>query len=217
MIGPDIFIPMAETAGVINKLGSWVIEQACLFCASQRQNGLSDLRVAVNISALQFNDGLLQRHVERALQLADLPPEALEIELTESLFINDSTGIVAQLAALTEMGITIAIDDFGSGYSNLAYLRRFNASTLKIDRSFIHPLTSDDNDVPLVQAMITMASSLGMNTIAEGIEDEATRQMLLEMGCDFGQGYHWSKPLSAGEIGEQLKLLTHSQRVAGHG
>ncbi|MEC9261169.1 MAG: EAL domain-containing protein [Pseudomonadota bacterium] len=211
MIGPDIFIPMAETAGVINKLGSWVIEQACLFCAGQRQNGLSDLRVAVNISALQFNDGLLQRHVERALQQADLPPEALEIELTESLFINDSSGIVAQLAALTDMGITIAIDDFGSGYSNLAYLRRFNASTLKIDRSFIHPLTSDDNDVPLVQAMITMARSLGMSTVAEGIEDEATRQILLGMGCDFGQGYHWSKPLSASEIGKHLKVLISSK------
>ena len=208
MIGPDIFIPLAETAGVINTLGSWVLEQACLFCAEQRLSGLSDLRVAVNISALQFNDGLLQSHVERALQRANLPPEALEIELTESLFINESSGIVAQLTALTDLGITIAIDDFGSGYSNLAYLRRFNASTLKIDRSFIHPLTSDDNDVPLVQAMITMASSLGMNTIAEGIEDEATRQMLLNMGCNLGQGYHWSKPLSATDITVQLKSLT---------
>ncbi len=211
MIGPDIFIPLAETAGVINELGSWVIEQACLFCAGQRHSGLPDLRVAVNISALQFNDGLLQSHVERALQQAKLPPEALEIELTESLFINDSSGIVAQLAALNNMGITIAIDDFGSGYSNLAYLRRFNASTLKIDRSFIHPITTDDNDVPLVQAMITMARSLGMSTVAEGIEDEATRQVLLEMGCDYGQGYHWSKPLSAGELGEHLKLLAKTQ------
>ena len=211
MIGPDIFIPLAETAGVINELGSWVIEQACLFCAGQRHSGLPDLRVAVNISALQFNDGLLQSHVERALQQAELPPEALEIELTESLFINDSSGIVAQLAALNNMGITIAIDDFGSGYSNLAYLRRFNASTLKIDRSFIHPITTDDNDVPLVQAMITMARSLGMSTVAEGIEDEATRQVLLEMGCDYGQGYHWSKPLSAGELGEHLKLLAKTQ------
>ena len=211
MIGPDIFIPLAETAGVINELGSWVIEQACLFCAGQRHSGLPDLRVAVNISALQFNDGLLQSHVERALQQAELPPEALEIELTESLFINDSSGIVAQLAALNNMGITIAIDDFGSGYSNLAYLRRFNASTLKIDRSFIHPITTDDNDVPLVQAMITMARSLGMSTVAEGIEDEATRQVLLEIGCDYGQGYHWSKPLSADSIGEQLKLLTKTQ------
>lgn len=211
VIGPDIFIPLAETAGVINELGSWVIEQACLFCAGQRQSGLPDLRVAVNISALQFNDGLLQSHVERALKQAKLPPEALEIELTESLFINDSSGIVAQLAALNNMGITIAIDDFGSGYSNLAYLRRFNASTLKIDRSFIHPITTDDNDVPLVQAMITMARSLGMSTVAEGIEDEATRQVLLEMGCDYGQGYYWSKPLSAGELGEHLKLLVKTK------
>ena len=211
MIGPDIFIPLAETAGVINQLGSWVIEQACLFCAGQRQSGLPDLRVAVNISALQFNDGLLQGHIEDALLQAGLPPEALEIELTESLFINDSSGIVAQLAALSKMGITIAIDDFGSGYSNLAYLRRFNASTLKIDRSFIHPLTADDNDVPLVQAMITMARSLGMSTVAEGIEDAATRQILLEMGCDFGQGYYWSRPLSAGELGEHLKLLAKTK------
>lgn len=207
MIGPDIFIPLAETAGVINALGSWVLEQACLFCARQRQNSLPDLRVAVNISALQFNDNLLQSHVERSLLLAGLPPEALELELTESLFISESSAILAQLTALTRMGITIAIDDFGSGYSNLAYLRRFKAATLKIDRSFILPLTSDDNDVPLVQAMITMATSLDMNIVAEGIEDEATRDLLIAMGCNFGQGYYWAKPLSAEDIAVKLKSL----------
>ena len=205
MIGPDKFIPLAESAGVINTLGSWVIAQACLFCASQRERGHSDLRIAVNISALQFNDGMLKSYVEEALATAKLPPEALELELTESLFLNESSAILQQLSALTDMGITISIDDFGTGYSNLAYLRKFNASTLKIDRSFIHPLTSDDNDVPLVQAMITMASSLGMHTIAEGIEDEATKQMLIEMGCQLGQGYHWSKPLNEQEITDKLR------------
>ncbi len=208
-VGPDIFIPLAESAGVINELGNWVIKEACLFCAKQRESGFPQMRIAVNISALQFNDGMLKSHVEQALNHAILPPDALELELTESLFLNESSGILQQLSALTDMGITISIDDFGTGYSNLAYLRKFNASTLKIDRSFIHPLTSDDNDVPLVQAMITMATSLGMHTIAEGIEDEATRLMLIEMGCQLGQGYHWSKPLSEQEIISHIRSITH--------
>lgn len=205
IVGPDIFIPLAESAGVINELGNWVIKEACLFCAKQRQNGFPEMRIAVNISALQFNDGMLKSYVEEALATAKLPADALELELTESLFLNESSAILQQLSALTDMGITISIDDFGTGYSNLAYLRKFNASTLKIDRSFIHPLTSDDNDVPLVQAMITMATSLGMHTIAEGIEDEATKQMLIDMGCQFGQGYHWSKPLNEQEITDKLR------------
>ncbi|TPV57354.1 bifunctional diguanylate cyclase/phosphodiesterase [Aestuariibacter sp. GS-14] len=207
MIGPDKFIPLAESAGIINVLGNWVIQQACAFCANQRKNGFPELRIAVNISALQFNDGKLKHNVEKALRRADLPPDALELELTESLFINESTNILSQLSDLTDIGVTIAIDDFGTGYSNLAYLRRFHACTLKIDRSFIHPLTSDDNDVPLVQAMITMASSLGMHTVAEGIEDKATLALLVEMGCGFGQGYHWSKPLCEDEINERLCSL----------
>lgn len=207
IIGPDRFIPLAESAGVINELGRWVVEQACLFCAAQRRNGLTELRVAVNISALQFNDGHLKDVVQHALSQANLPPEALELELTESLFLNESRLILQQLSALTSMGVTLAIDDFGTGYSNLAYLRRFNATTLKIDRSFIQPLTQDDHDVTLVQAIVHMASSLGMHTVAEGIEDDDTKQLLLGMGCDYGQGYLWSKPVASEQVSALLTAL----------
>jgi diguanylate cyclase (GGDEF)-like protein len=204
MISPEQFIPLAESSGLINELGSWVLQQACIFCAQQRQQGSPYLRVAVNLSVMQFRDGHLQETVERALHAADLPPEALELELTESLLIDDTDQIQRQLKALSELGITIAIDDFGTGYSNLGYLRNFNATKLKIDRSFIGSLCVSEHDEPLVKAMINMATSLGLKTVAEGIEDEATLNKLIALGCDIGQGYYWSKPVPQDLLSELL-------------
>ena len=208
MINPDEFIPLAESSGLINELGRWVLQQACIYCAQQRRQGFSNLRVAVNLSAVQFKDGHLQNAVETALQQAGLPPEALELELTESLFIDETDQILKQLNALSELGITIAIDDFGTGYSNLGYLRNFNASILKIDRSFITSLCIAEHDEPLVQAIINMAASLGLKTVAEGIEDEATLKKLVALGCDIGQGYYCSKPMP----GDALSELLHSRQ-----
>lgn len=195
MIAPDKFIPLAESSGLINELGSWVLQQACIDCAKQRKQGFSNLRVAVNISAIQFKDGQLKNIVEMALREADLPPQALELELTESLLIDEADQIQKQLHALGAIGITIAIDDFGTGYSNLGYLHNFNATTLKIDRSFITSLCSNKQDEPLVKAIISMANSLGLKTVAEGIEDKKTANKLLDLGCKIGQGYYWSKPV----------------------
>jgi diguanylate cyclase (GGDEF)-like protein len=195
MINPDIFIPIAESSGLINELGKWVLQQACIFCAEQRRQGFSKLRVAVNLSVIQFKDGQLRDTVTTALLEASLPPEALELELTESLLIDETEQIQKQLTALSELGITIAIDDFGTGYSNLGYLRNFNATTLKIDRSFITSLCVTEHDEPLVKAIISMAATLGLKTVAEGIEDEATLEKLIALGCDIGQGYYWSKPV----------------------
>ncbi|MEP1446394.1 MAG: EAL domain-containing protein [Paraglaciecola sp.] len=209
MIGPDQFIPLAESSGLINELGSWVIQQACINCARQRKLGFPKLRVAVNLSAIQFKDGHLQDIVESALQHADLPPNALELELTESLLIDDADQIQMQLQALSAIGITIAIDDFGTGYSNLAYLRNFNASTLKIDRSFITSLSVAEQDEPLVKAIISMAASLGLRTVAEGIEDKATLNKLTALGCNIGQGYYWSKPLPGDAL--SALLVEHQQ------
>ncbi len=200
MISPDRFIPLAESCGIINELGSWVIHQACIFCASLRQSGTSNLRVSVNLSVVQFKDGQLQNIVETALRKAGLPAEALELELTESLLIDDTDQIQKQLFELSQLGITIAIDDFGTGYSNLGYLRYFNATKLKIDRSFISSLCQSEQDETLVKAIVNMASSLGLRTVAEGIEDEATLNKLIDMGCDIGQGYYWSKPVPADEL-----------------
>lgn len=204
MISPEQFIPLAESSGLINELGKWVLQQACIYCAQQRAHGFAKLRIAVNLSVMQFKDGNLQNIVGAALNDAGLPPEALELELTESLLIDETEQIQKQLNALSELGITIAIDDFGTGYSNLGYLHHFKATTLKIDRSFITSLCVAKHDQALVEAIITMAASLGLKTVAEGIEDEATLNKLLAMGCDIGQGYYWSKPLPGDALSELL-------------
>tara|TARA_R110002126_G_scaffold282396_3_gene430786 strand:- start:12085 stop:13965 length:1881 start_codon:yes stop_codon:yes gene_type:complete len=203
MIGPDQFIPLAESSGLISELGSWVISQACLHCAQLRQQGFSQLRVAVNLSVVQFKDGQLQHIIEQALQQAGLPAQALELELTESLLVDDTDHILQQLSGLSQLGVTIAIDDFGTGYSNLSYLRRFNASTLKIDRSFISTAAQWQANAPLVQAIIQMATSLGLTTIAEGIENEEVISKLQALGCTEGQGYYWSPAVAI----EQLPAL----------
>ena len=205
MITPDQFIPLAESSGLINELGTWVIKKACQDCAQLRQQGFANLRVAVNISVVQFNDKLLQKTVENSLKDANLPATALELELTESLFLDETEQIQIQLQALSQLGVTIAIDDFGTGYSNLGYLRKFNASTLKIDRSFISSLCVTEHDESLVKAIINMAASLGLKTVAEGIEDEVTLKKLITLGCDIGQGYFWSKALPLDELAIQLQ------------
>lgn len=205
MIGPDSFIPLAESSGLINELGRWVIQQACQFCAAQRKLGFTGLRVAVNLSVVHFKSGRLQDIVEDALSTSGLPADALELELTESLLIDDTSLIQQQLEGLSERGITIAIDDFGTGYSNLGYLRDFKASKLKIDRSFISSLCQSQDQESLVKAMISMAASLGLETIAEGIEDKDTLDKLMALGCDVGQGYFWSKPLPGDELSKWLE------------
>jgi EAL domain-containing protein (putative c-di-GMP-specific phosphodiesterase class I) len=209
MISPVHFIPLAESSGLINELGKWVIQQGCIYCAQQRRLGFANLRVAVNLSVIQFKDGHLQNIVERALLDAGLPPEALELELTESLLIDETDQIQKQLKSLSELGTTIAIDDFGTGYSNLGYLRDFNATKLKIDRSFITSLCVAEQDEPLVKAIISMATSLGLKTVAEGIEDQATLEKLVALGCNIGQGYYWSKPVP----GDELSELLHNHKV----
>lgn len=205
MISPEEFIPLAESSGLITELGRWVLQEACIYCARQRKQGFSNLRVAVNLSVMQFKDGHLQNTVETALHDAGLPPDALELELTESLLIDETEQIQKQLKTLSELGITIAIDDFGTGYSNLGYLRNFNATKLKIDRSFITSLCVAEYDEPLVKAIINMAASLGLETVAEGIEDEATLKKLITLGCDIGQGYYWSKPVPEDVLSELLR------------
>lgn len=195
-IYPDQFIPLAESSGAIAEIGEFVMQQACLDCAQWRAEGFSDISVAVNVSYVQFRDGSLPKKVEQALRNANLDAKYLELELTESLLINDEDDIQEQLDQLYDMGIGIAIDDFGTGYSNLGYLRQFNANRLKIDKSFITALGVSDRDVPLVRAMVQMAHSLGLKTIAEGIEDEASAAKLMELGCDEGQGYLWSPAIS---------------------
>lgn len=195
-IYPDQFIPLAESSGTIAELGAWILQQACFDCAKWQAAGFKDISVAVNVSYVQFRDSSLPGKVEQALRRAGLSSRSLELELTESLLIDDEDDIQEQLDSLNAMGINLAIDDFGTGYSNLGYLRQFNARCLKIDKSFVTALGVSDRDVPLVRAMVQMAHSLGLKIIAEGIEDEASMHKLIELGCDEGQGYFWSTAIS---------------------
>lgn len=196
MISPAEFIPLAEHSGLITELGNWVINEACRAGARLRALGFTELRMAVNLSYVQFKNTTLEQVVQQALRDAALPATALELELTESLLIGDTDIIQQQLNALSQLGVTFAIDDFGTGYSNLSYLRSFNATTLKIDRSFIASLCVSERDEPLVHAIINMAASLGLKTVAEGIEDAATLQRLKALGCDEGQGFYWSAAIA---------------------
>lgn len=205
-IPPDGFIPIAESSGLIVEIGQWVIDEVCRFGAQMQKKGYKNLRIAINISAVQFRDNSLVTVVNNALKHHDVPASMLELELTESLFINDKDGIAQQINQLRELGIAIAIDDFGTGYSNLNYLRSFNATTLKIDRSFIGALGKDKYDKPLIAAIVNMAKSLGLKTVAEGIEDEAALATLMELGCEFGQGYYWSKPVPSHSAHQLLKI-----------
>ena len=191
-IYPDQFIPLAESSGLISELGLWVLEQSCLDCVRWSARGFTHIKVAVNVSYMQLREGNFSQRVEDILKRTGMSATRLEIELTESLLVDDDDHIHRQLNQLNDMGVSLAIDDFGTGYSNLGYLRRFNARCLKIDRSFVGALGVSKRDEPLVKAIIQMAHSLGLKTIAEGVEDQSCLLALIELGCDEGQGYYWS-------------------------
>ncbi len=196
-IPPAKFIPIAERSGLINELGSWVLRQACLDAQAWRSNGLGELRVAVNVSPLQFRRNDIEREIAQALLASGLPANALELELTESLLVADTRNIGEVLQRLGAQGVQIAIDDFGTGYSNLGYLRRFSVHRLKIDQSFVRRMCANAHDEGLVRAIIEMAHCLDLQTVAEGVEDPQTLERLHAFGCEFAQGYHWSPALPA--------------------
>jgi EAL domain-containing protein (putative c-di-GMP-specific phosphodiesterase class I) len=165
-----------------------------------RAAGLTDLRISVNVSPLQFQRDVIETHIVNALDASGLPASTVDLELTESLLIQDSSKMSALLRRLRARGLSFSIDDFGTGYSNLGYLKRFEVSRLKIDQSFIRRLTDDKHDEAIVSAIIQMATSLQLMTIAEGVESAPTLARLLELGCDQGQGLHWAPALPAEEF-----------------
>jgi len=162
--------------------------------------GLADLTISVNVSPLQFRRDVVESGIVNALGASGLPASALELELTESLLIQESSMVSALLHRLRGRGVSFSIDDFGIGYSNLGYLKRFEVSRLKIDQSFIRRLTDDKHDEAIVRAIIQMTTSLGLMTIAEGVESESTLARLIELGCHQGQGLHWAPALPSGEF-----------------
>jgi diguanylate cyclase (GGDEF)-like protein len=193
MILPETFIPIAENTGLIIDLGAWVLQEACTQAMRWRMAGFDWMRVSVNLSPLQFRRGDVDLVVSKALQDSGLPASALELELTESLFIDEPEAVAAVLHRLRERGVSLSIDDFGTGYSNLGYLQRFEVEILKIDRSFISRLVENPQDQAIVRAIVQMAHSLNLTVLAEGIEDRQTLERLIELGCDLGQGFLWAE------------------------
>ncbi|MBP8172086.1 MAG: EAL domain-containing protein [Pseudomonas sp.] len=200
MLGPNRFIPAAESSGLIVEIGEWVLNEACRQMKVWRAAGLPAFVLSVNLSPVQFRRGNLEVMVAAALQRYGVPAQCLELELTESLLLQDSARFIDSLAGLKALGVRLSIDDFGTGYSNLSYLQRFHVDKLKIDQSFVRKLQDSAQDRAIVTAIIQMAKSLQLLTTAEGIEDEETRQLLAQLGCDQGQGYWFARPLVAAEF-----------------
>ncbi|EJM37115.1 diguanylate cyclase (GGDEF) domain-containing protein [Pseudomonas sp. GM33] len=210
MVPPDLFIPLAEQNGTIIAIGEWVLDQACKQLREWHDQGFSDLRMAVNLSTVQLHHAELPRVVNNLLQMYRLPPRSLELEVTETGLMEDISTAAQHLLSLRRSGALIAIDDFGTGYSSLSYLKSLPLDKIKIDKSFVQDLLDDDDDATIVRAIIQLGKSLGMQVIAEGVETAEQEAYIISEGCHEGQGYHYSKPLPARELGVYLKQAQRS-------
>ena len=209
MVSPFDFIPLAEETGLILPIGQWVLETACAQLAIWQHDILTrDLVLAVNVSAKQFRQVDFVAKVQMALNKSAIDPTKLKLELTESLLVENIQEIVITMVALKTLGIKFSMDDFGTGYSSLQYLKKLPLDQLKIDQSFVRDLVDDRSDKAIVLTVITMANSLGLNVIAEGVETEDQRQFLLENGCLSYQGYLFSKPVPLQSFETLLKQYT---------
>lgn len=197
MLPPSRFIPVAEDSGLIVPIGEWVLREACRQAMAWKQAGMLRMTMAVNLSAIQFKQGDIEKSVHAALRESAIEPQFLELELTESILIDDTESVLAKVSRLKLLGVKLSIDDFGTGYSSLSYLKRFQVDKLKIDQSFVRSLASDQEDAAIVRTIIQMAKSFGLRTVAEGVEDESSLALLRQYLCDEAQGYHFAKPMSA--------------------
>jgi EAL domain-containing protein (putative c-di-GMP-specific phosphodiesterase class I) len=209
LISPAEFIPLAEETGLIAVLGEWVLKAACAAAASWPD----DVKVAVNVSPVQFKDRNLVQTVVNALKATGLPGRKLVLEITEAVLLDDDEAVLIALHRLRELGIQIALDDFGTGYSSLSYLRRFPFDKIKIDRFFIKDVLDNESSRSIIEAVVNIANSANITTVAEGVETEQQLKVLRKLGCTEIQGYLFSAPLTAPEI---LPLLhrTLSERQA---
>ncbi|MEY3219867.1 MAG: hypothetical protein RIT27_1224 [Pseudomonadota bacterium] len=204
LLAPNEFIQVAEQSGLIIPLGEWVLRHACQQGILWQQQGFY-LRISVNASSLQFRQANWLTTVEKILKETHFDPNLLELEITESLFLQDDQHILEILTALRKLGVRLAIDDFGTGYSSLGYLRRFRLDTLKIDQSFIRDLFIEPYNADLVQGIVTLAHNLHLDTVAEGVETTEQRDFLIQIGCDIGQGFLFHKPKPADVIEKLLQ------------
>ena len=225
LLGPAKFIHLAEDTGLILGVADLVMSNACAQARRWRDNGCGNLRMAVNISARQFQDQSFQEKIVRILGEARLDPQSLELEITETSIMENADSAVKALSAIRELGVRIAIDDFGTGYSSLSYLKRLPIDTVKLDQSFVKGATSDPSDAALVMAIITLAHNLRLKVIAEGVETEEQRAFLRLLRCDEAQGYLFGRPapadafdsmLPAGPLRKQDRLLASPRSELKH-
>jgi diguanylate cyclase (GGDEF)-like protein len=200
MLQPTDFIPLAEETGLITTIGQWALEQACMQTRKWHDEGLPQLRIAVNMSARQFHHRGIVEGLERALQVSNLDARFVDLEITESMMMRDQVQTDALLRSLKQTGAGIVIDDFGTGYSSLAQMKRFPADSIKIDRSFIDDCAGDLASMAIVQAITAMSRSLHLTVVAEGVATEDQLRTLLALGCNQAQGYYFSKPVRAEDV-----------------
>jgi diguanylate cyclase (GGDEF)-like protein len=213
MLGPDVFVPIAEQTGLIRPLARWVLDAALRQCNRWRQDGL-DLSVAVNLSMRNLHDPEVVDMIRLLLLRWGIPPARLLVEITESSLMADAARAMEVLGRLRGMGVSVSIDDFGTGYSSLAYLKRLPVDELKIDKSFVEHVATDRNDAAIVRSTIGLAHDLGLSVVAEGIEDHQTLELLAGMGCDVAQGYFISRPLPVAALGDWLASAKWHPRYA---
>ena len=211
MIFPDQFINIAEECGLILKIGEWALNQACLQLKDWQQQGLGEIAIAVNVSSIQFSRQKLIDLLGDLLKKHSLNPKLLEIELTESIFLEEEDKAAQTLSSIRHMGIKVSLDDFGTGYSSLAYLRKYPIDTLKIDRSFILEISNSTEGEAIITAIISMAHAMGLSVVAEGVEDETQLSFLRTHHCDYIQGYFFYKPMTATDLTKELKSIELDQ------
>jgi EAL domain-containing protein (putative c-di-GMP-specific phosphodiesterase class I) len=217
LVLPDKFIRIAENSGLIVPIGEWVLRTACRQARKWLDEGLPAVSVAVNVSAVQFRQEDFCELIRRVLDETSLAPQYLELEITESLLLSNADVMFSVFHELKAMGLKLAIDDFGTGYSSLSYLKKFPVSKLKIDRSFVRDVAVNADDAAIATAIISMAKSLKLKVIAEGVENEAQMSFLRTQHCDEIQGYYFSRPLSPEQAADKLRNSAVHALPASHG
>jgi EAL domain-containing protein (putative c-di-GMP-specific phosphodiesterase class I) len=205
-IPPDVFISIAEESGQIHDIGDWVLDEACRQMATWHKDGLANMQIAVNVSAKQFMRPDFIDFVEKTYQRHQLDPSCLELEITESVLVTDVQQVIDTCHRLQEMKIKVAIDDFGTGYSSLSYLQELPVDTLKIDRAFISGIDNVTSK-SVARTIVMLAQSCGLETVAEGVETKEQADMIAELGCDYIQGYFYSKPVSSAELVQHVASI----------